>query len=257
MPKKTKFSRTDVRGHTDAIEEQGRAARGGGFGGRSRHIFHNRVIVLLGVFCFIVILYTVNLIALQAAGNAYSVFDPVTTPVAASTKTVTLQAPRGEIYDRSGNKLVTNSTSYTVFLDYTSFFALGGVEQRNQALLDLLSTLSTPAEGELQPCLSEEFFPFEGEYPNLRLSAAANDPSSRVYSELKKTLSFLGTPDISSQKIVQYTFLFISLMPAWTVSPCTAMQKFYPCSDCIIIWIAVLFLRSIPTFWQKISASLS
>jgi penicillin-binding protein 2 len=204
MPKKTKFSRTDVRGHTDAIEEQGRAARGGGFGGRSRHIFHNRVIVLLGVFCFIVILYTVNLIALQAAGNAYSVFDPVTTPVAAYTKTVTLQAPRGEIYDRSGNKLVTNSTTYTVSLDYTSFFALGGVEQRNRALLDLLSTLSTPAEGELQPCLSEEFFPFEGEYPNLRLSAAANDPSSRVYSELKKTLSFLGTPDISSQKIVQY-----------------------------------------------------
>ena len=70
MAKKTKFSRTDVRGHTDAIEEQGKAARGGGFDGRSRHIFRNRVVLLLGVFCFVVLVYTINLIALQAAGNA-------------------------------------------------------------------------------------------------------------------------------------------------------------------------------------------
>ena len=204
MAKKTKFSRTDVRGHTDAIEEQGKAARGGGFDGRSRHIFRNRVVLLLGVFCFVVLVYTINLIALQAAGNAYSVFDPADEPVPAVTKTVTLQAPRGEMYDRSGNKLVTNMTTYNVTLDYTSFFALGGVEQRNRALLDLLKVLNSTAEGESRPVLSEEFFPFEGEYPNLRLNAAATDPSSRTYSELKKTLSFIGTPDISAQKIVQY-----------------------------------------------------
>ncbi|MBQ8718366.1 MAG: hypothetical protein IJY66_03795 [Clostridia bacterium] len=204
MAKKTKFSRTDVRGHTDAIEEQGKAARGGGFDARSRHTFRTRVILLLGVFCFIIAIYAVNLIALQAAGNAYSVFDPVAEPVAALTKTVTLQAPRGEIYDRSGNKLVTNATTYTATLDYTAFFASGGVEQRNRALLDLYSALTDSDKDALPPTLCEEFFPFEGEYPDLRLSAAANDPSSRVCSELEKTLAFVGTPDTSAKKIVQY-----------------------------------------------------
>lgn len=204
MAKKSKYSRTDVQGHTDAIEEQGKAARGGGFDGRSRHIFRNRVIMLLGVFCFVIMLYSINLIALQAAGNAYSIFDPEPVPVAAKTEIVTLQAPRGEIYDRSGNKLVSNLTTYNASLDYTALFALGGVEQRNRALLDLLDALSSVPEGENLPEFCEEFFPFEGEYPNLRLSAAAKDPSSRVASELKKTLAFIGTPDISAQKIVQY-----------------------------------------------------
>ena len=157
MAKKSKYSRTDVQGHTDAIEEQGKAARGGGFDGRSRHIFCNRVIMLLGVFCFVIMLYSINLIALQAAGNAYSIFDPEPVPVAAKTEIVTLQAPRGEIYDRSGNKLVSNLTTYNASLDYTALFALGGVEQRNRALLDLLDALSSVPEGENLPAFCEEF----------------------------------------------------------------------------------------------------
>ena len=76
MAKKTKFTRTDVRGHNDALAKQARVARGGGFDGRLRRIFRKRIILLVGLFCFVIAVYAMDLIALGAAGNAYSVFEP-------------------------------------------------------------------------------------------------------------------------------------------------------------------------------------
>ncbi|MBQ9797694.1 MAG: hypothetical protein IJW50_08250 [Clostridia bacterium] len=208
MGKKIRFSRTDVRGHTDAITQKGREARAGGFEPRLKKTFHTRVIALLCAFCFVIAVYAIDLIALQAAGNAYSVFDPASEPVAALTKTVTLQAPRGEIYDRNGNKLVTNATFYAATLDYNAFYAMGGMEMRNRALLQLLETTQMSQEEQAasswQFTLAEEMFPLEGEYPSLRFTAAAMDPSSETYRALQSTLSYLGAEGSSAQQIVQY-----------------------------------------------------
>ncbi len=208
MAKKTKFSRTDVRGHTDAITKKGRQARGGGFDPSLKRVFHQRIVALLGVFCFVILVYAINLVALQAAGNAYSVYDPLSEVTVGEVRTVTLQAPRGEIYDRNGNKLVTNATSYSLVLDYNAFYSMGGMEMRNRALLSLLQTLrDAPEKGtdeshSLTP--AQELFPLQGEYPSLVYSDAAKDADSETGQALRRTLTYLGAEGSSAQEIVQY-----------------------------------------------------
>ena len=42
-------------------------------------------------------------------------------PPQTTTRTFTIKALRGEIYDRNGNKLVSNSYSYSIYLDGSDF----------------------------------------------------------------------------------------------------------------------------------------
>lgn len=201
MSKQTRFSRKDVRGHTQAIEEKAKAAYAGGFHPHLKQIFHRRVLALLGVFCFLLLVFTVNLIALQAAGNAFSIYEPTPEVIPVRSETLPLQAPRGEMYDRSGNKLVTNATAYTVLLDYDMFHSVGSAEQKNRTLLTLLDTLQGGVE---QPEMTEELFPLVGSYPSLQLSEAATDPSTRTHKALQTVCESLGIKRADAQEIVQY-----------------------------------------------------
>jgi penicillin-binding protein 2 len=237
MAKKTKFTRTDVRGHNDALAKQARVARGGGFDGRLRRIFRKRIILLVGIFCFVIAVYAMNLIALQAAGNAYSVFEPMQEVGEGETITVTLQAPRGEIYDRNGIKLVTNATTYSLHLHHDAFFSSGGVQQRNVALLSLVQALNGDAshadDRTWQATLSPELFPFEGVYPDLKLSSAAADEKSEVGSAYRRTLQSLGREESSPTEIVQYYLTNYGLdvrvdgIPLYTNEQVTTLLRLY------------------------------
>lgn len=234
---KIRFSRKDVRGHNDALQDMGRARTGGSFEPRLKQRFHKRIVALLAVFCLIIGVYAMNLIALQAAGNAYSVYDPPGVVTPAYTKTVTLQAPRGEIYDRNGTKLVTNATSYAVRLDYDTFYAMGSVEQRNRTLLTLHAALDEVVQQSqdrrVKAQVADELFPFDGTYPSLTLNEAAKTAGSETYLALRQTLEYLGMPYTTASQIVQYYVTVYALdahsdgIPLYTAEEITTLIHLY------------------------------
>ncbi len=85
-------------------------------------------------FCAVCMVYVGWLIYLQVAGQDYYTMAQPTTYV---TRTVPIQACRGEIYDRNGVPLVTNRYTYDLQLDYSSFPSKE--TERNEMLLGLLS----------------------------------------------------------------------------------------------------------------------
>lgn len=70
------------------------------------------------LFCAVCLVYLGRLVYLQVAGQDYYTQTP---PVSYVTRTVPIQACRGEIYDRNGTALVTNHYTYDLQLDYGSF----------------------------------------------------------------------------------------------------------------------------------------
>ncbi len=76
-----------------------------------------RLLIIAALFVIIALGYTGRLLYLQVSGQDYYTMSQ---PVATYTRTVPIQAMRGEIYDRNGEALVRNVYSYTLSLDYAS-----------------------------------------------------------------------------------------------------------------------------------------
>ncbi|MBQ2468751.1 MAG: hypothetical protein II503_03605, partial [Clostridia bacterium] len=77
-----------------------------------------RYIILGAVFVAVSLIYIFRLINLQVAGQDYYT---MTSPITQRTRTVRIQAMRGEIFDRNGKPLVTNDYSWEIRFDYGSF----------------------------------------------------------------------------------------------------------------------------------------
>ncbi|MBQ8641306.1 MAG: hypothetical protein IJ480_03740 [Clostridia bacterium] len=92
-----------------------------------------RFMVVGVLFCAVCMVYVGRLIYLQVAGQDYYTMSQPKTYV---TRTVPIQACRGEIYDRNGTALVTNRYTYDLQLDYGSFPA--AESERNGMILGLL-----------------------------------------------------------------------------------------------------------------------
>lgn len=102
-----------------------------------------RYIVIGGGFIAVVILYISLFINLQVSGQDYY---SMTSQLAYRTRTVKIQAQRGEIYDRNGKKLVGNSYSYDLRLDYGSMPTKSA--KKNETLMTLLSCIESCGEEE-------------------------------------------------------------------------------------------------------------
>ena len=76
-----------------------------------------RYIALAGIFLLVCLIYIGRLVNLQIAGQDYYT---MTSGGKTSTRTVTIQALRGQIYDRNGIALVTNKYSYDVSFEATT-----------------------------------------------------------------------------------------------------------------------------------------
>lgn len=70
------------------------------------------------LFCVVCVVYVGRLIYLQVAGQDYYTMSQ---PIVYVTRTVPIQACRGEIYDTNGVPLVTNRYTYDLQLEYSSF----------------------------------------------------------------------------------------------------------------------------------------
>ena len=76
-----------------------------------------RLIAIGAFFLVIAFIYTGRLLYLQVSGQDYYTMS---TPAVYRTRTETIQAQRGEIYDRNGIALVKNNYTYDISLDYSS-----------------------------------------------------------------------------------------------------------------------------------------
>ena len=146
---------------------------------------YNYTLRYLGVvtlFCLVCVIYLGRLFFIQISGRENEYKTDIT------VREVTVQAVRGEIYDRNGNKLVANRYSYDLSFSHAQFFALS-VHERNDVCLGVQTALAKRGgEGVRE----QKFFPFEGTYPNYTYSADTMDGDSIRYYRLKRVLSDIG-----------------------------------------------------------------
>ena len=102
-----------------------------------------RYIILGAVFVAVSLIYIFRLINLQVAGQDYY---SMTSPIRERTRTVRIQAMRGEIFDRNGVPLVTNDYSWEIRFDYGSFPR--GVAERNGVVVSTLKIAEEHGFGE-------------------------------------------------------------------------------------------------------------
>lgn len=154
-----------------------------------------RSMLIVGIFCLICVIYLGRLFYIQISGRENS-YNTGTT-----TRTVTMQAVRGEIYDRNGNALVTNRYTYDLTLSYSTL-AASGLKRSNETCLILTEALKKNGEEEKH---IEKYFPFEGTYPYYTLTQEAADADSIPYYRLQKVLKAIGLKsDAKIADIVKY-----------------------------------------------------
>ena len=154
-----------------------------------------RILILTLVFSMVCVVYLGKLFSVQLAGKGLYGDSGIT------SRLVTVQAMRGEIYDRNGKPLVTNSYFYDMTVTYTGFSRLS-VFQANDTLLLLLGALDACGKTASH---TESYFPFAGEYPYYTLTDEANDPESVVGYRLRRVLKENGLKEtLSGEEIRKY-----------------------------------------------------
>ncbi len=141
---------------------------------RVRHAQQKRSLRLLSigaVFVLVCLLYVIRLAILELSPAHIGGHKQDGT----TERTVTVQAVRGQIYDRNGVPLVTNAYTYSLTLDAAVLPREN--EARNQAILKALHMLESCGEGGQ---FATYGYPFAGYYPNLIYSEAVADPEGRV-----------------------------------------------------------------------------
>ncbi|MBO5931621.1 MAG: hypothetical protein J6Q70_05245 [Clostridia bacterium] len=141
-----------------------------------------RYLGIVALFCLVCVIYLGRLFFIQISGRENQYTADTT------QREVTVQAVRGEIYDRNGVKLVANRYSYDLSLAHAQFFSLS-VQERNEVCLGVQNALAKRGgEGVRE----QKFFPFEGTYPNYIYSADTLDGDSIRYYRLKRVLGDVG-----------------------------------------------------------------
>lgn len=136
-----------------------------------------------GIFLLVCLYYVIRLAGLEL--NAENIGGHKQDGTV--SRTVVVQAVRGQIYDRNGVPLVVNEYTYHLTMDYSVLPT--DMESRNLAILQALRMLETCGETE-KFCTYE--FPFEGHYPNLTYRAAASDPESGAFDTLLEVVEANG-----------------------------------------------------------------
>lgn len=101
--------------------------------------------VFIGVLSVaFVVVFLVRLININVTGSGYFA---ETAHNNYTTRTETLQALRGEIYDRNGKPLVTNEYHYNLYFDYGAFSTMTNAE-KNEVVLRLVECVEEKGESD-------------------------------------------------------------------------------------------------------------
>ena len=143
-----------------------------------------RSFVLPAVFASICLVFLVLLAVYQIRGPQT---DYV--PGGENKRVVTVSGVRGEIYDKNGVKLVANSTTHNVVYEYgampDTFAEING---------ELVTVIQKIKDAKMEDKLSDDYFPLEGIYPNVRFSSAVSDAASNEHYYLLKVLEKKNLP---------------------------------------------------------------
>lgn len=145
---------------------------------RRNNKFDIRSLALSAVFCVICLIYVIRLVNIQI--NA----EPEQYTGERYTRRETIQAVRGEIYDRNGIKLVSNRYKYDFVFDYSAMS--GDRTEQNIHLLQAIYAMQDTGNYEK---LTDNGFPFLGTYPNYTYSTEALESNSKIYYRLLKRIA--------------------------------------------------------------------
>lgn len=137
-----------------------------------------RIICVCCIFVIISLIYIVRMVNIKI--NA----DPNGREVAAYVREEPIQAVRGEIFDRNGVALVTNTYKYNLVFD-SEAMAPDRYDQ-NLAILDAVNALELTGNTDKRV---ESSFPFDGKYPNYTYSEQAKNTESNIYYRLLKRIA--------------------------------------------------------------------
>lgn len=137
-----------------------------------------RLIALAALFfvvCFVFVLRLVKLQIIEGSPSSGS-SDGIETV----EREVKISAVRGQIYDCNGKALVTNSYTYSMYLDYDAMPYSRA--EWNETLLKANEALSRISEDDGVK-IPENLFFLEGVYPNVSFNKEVMDASSDTYKE--------------------------------------------------------------------------
>ena len=133
-----------------------------------------RIFILAGIFCIICLLYVVRLAGIVLTGEKPEIQDH-------SYVYVTVNAARGQIYDRNGVPLVTNKYVYNLVLDDQTMQE--DDYDRNKSLLTLLHIFNNSSEAHKR---TQDIYPFEGRYPELTYAPEVFEDSTMRYRLVRR-----------------------------------------------------------------------
>ena len=133
-----------------------------------------RILILTVIFCLICLLYVFRLVGIVLTGEKPVVQDH-------SFVYVTVNAARGQIYDRNGVPLVTNKYVYNLMLDDQTLPA--DDYDRNKALLVLMHSFNNSSEAHKR---TPDLYPFGGTYPDLYYLPDVHEDTTMRYRLLRR-----------------------------------------------------------------------
>lgn len=144
--------------------------------------FSVRLIFIALIFVIVSVFYIFKLANIQLVNRSKYTSSTQKT----YSRTVTIRAQRGEIFDRKGKALVTNIYSYDMIFDYGTLPK--NVTASNAVILRVMDILAQTGNSEK---IVESSFPLLGSYPNLIYNEKILQSESEA-NKFKRALKTLG-----------------------------------------------------------------
>lgn len=157
--------------------------------------FSARVVIMGLLFIVASVYYITRLAGIQITNRS----EYTSSVQKTYTRTVTIQAQRGEIFDRNGNPLVKNLYSYDLVFDYGSFSRVA--VESNDVILGVIKGLSETGNESKR---TESNFPFLGSYPNLIYDENLMG-DEKFAAKHKRALKALGLYEDKNGNPIEYT----------------------------------------------------
>ena len=168
-----------------------------------------RYLLIVAAFAVICAVYTIRLLTYQLSGG-----DTVISrnyDVKTYTYTVTIPSLRGDICDRNGEVIATSRMAYSMSFVYWSMPA--DKLEANRSILVALEALDALDAKGSEYERARDYFPFEGRYPNLTLSADAKNPGSTVGKKLSAVMKRREwDADMTGEEIVKWYLKKFSML---------------------------------------------
>ena len=144
---------------------------------KKQHSGSGRYITIAAVFGVICLVFITILAVIQLRGSSLPPREE------GYTRTYTVPGIRGEIYDRNGVKLVSNSDKYDLVYEYGAM-----PDTRAEVNASLVAIMKAIRSTGNEACISGDYFILEGKYPNMRFSPLLSNKDSNEYYHYEKFL---------------------------------------------------------------------